>query len=147
MKAYRALAVSLAASLGFAASATAATVANDSSRLSTQYSDWAGGKSNADALITGLHGGSPITLVTPGPNNTVSIAGFTPSAALSHSAVGSALANAQRSLARLGISHPTAEQIQSALIGGEIVLPSGNTTLVRGSVSPRGGDTGPVAVR
>jgi hypothetical protein len=147
MKAYRALAVSLATSLGFAATAMAATVANDSARLSTQYSDWAGGKSNAEALITGLHGGSPITIVTPGPKNTVSIAGFTPSSSLSYSGVGSALGNAQRSLSRLGINHPTAEQIQAALIGGEIVLPSGTTTLVRGSVSPRGGEPGPVAIR
>jgi hypothetical protein len=147
MKAYRALAVSLAASLGFAATAMAATVASDSARLSTQYSEWAGGRSNADALIAGLHGGSPITIVTPGPNNTVSIAGFTPSASLSYPGVGNALANAQRSLSRLGITRPTAEQIQSALIGGEILLPSGTTTLVRGSVSPRGGEPGPVAIR
>src|SRR3954462_11035396 len=70
MKTYRALAVSLAPSLGFAANAMAATVASDSARLSSQYSEWAGGRSNADALITGLHGGSPITIVTPGPNNT-----------------------------------------------------------------------------
>lgn len=148
MKAHRAFAVSLAASLAVAATAMAATVApNESGRLSNQYSDWAGGKSNADALITGLHGGSPVTIVTPGPRNTVSIAGFTPSSSMSYAAVGNALANAQRSLSRLGITHPTAEQIQSALIGGEIVLPTGSTKLVRGSVSPRGAESGPVAIR
>jgi hypothetical protein len=147
MKTYRALAVSLAASLAIATPAMAATVSTDSGRLSTQYSDWAGGKSNADALVTGLHGGSSITIVTPGPNNTVSIAGFTPSSSMSYSSVGTALSGAQRSLARLGITRPTAEQIQTALIGGEVVLPSGSTTALRGSVVARGGEPGPVAIR
>jgi len=142
MKARRALAVSLAASLAFAASATAATVAPaDASRLSSQYSDWAGGKSNAEALITGLRSGSAVTIATTRPDRSVSIAGFTPNAPLSYSGVSSALANAQRSLARLGITHPTAEQIQAALIGGEILLPSGSSAVLRGSVAARGGPT------
>src|SRR4051812_5920841 len=72
MKAYRALAVSLAASLAVAVNAASAAVApNESGRLSSQYSDWAGGRSNADALVTGLRNGAPVTIVTPGPNNTV----------------------------------------------------------------------------
>jgi hypothetical protein len=148
MRTYRAFAVSIAASVAMATAAVAATVApNDSGRLLNQYSDWAGGKSNADALISGLHGATPVTIVTSGPNSTVSIAGFTPSAPMSYSAIGSALGNAQRSLSRLGITRPTAEQIQAALIGGEILLPGGNTTLVRGSVMPRGGEPGPLAIR
>ena len=142
MKARRAFAVSLAASLAFAAHAMAATVApTDASRLSSQYSDWAGGKTNIDALITGMRSGAPVTIVTSGRDRSVSIAGFTPNAPMSNSAVSSALANAQRSLSRLGIAHPNAEQIQAALIGGEILLPSGSSAVLHGSVAARGGTT------
>lgn len=150
---HRAFAASLAASLAFAASAMTATAATaatvtqaDASRLSTQFSDWAGGKSNADSLVAGLRNGAPVTLVTNGADRAVSIAGFTPSAPMSYSAVNAALGNAQRSLARLGITHPTAEQIQAALIGGEVTTSSGAIVAVRGSVPARGAG-GPVASR
>ena len=143
----RALAASLAASLAFAAGAVAAPAPQtDAARLSTQYSEWAGGQSNSDALVAGLRNGAPVTLVTNGADRSVSIAGFTPTGPMSYGAVGSALANAQRSLARLGITRPNAEQIQAALIGGEVATSNGALVSVRGSVNARGG-TGPVASR
>ena len=142
----RALATTLAASLALAGNAMAASApATDATRISSQYSEWAGGRSNAEALVAGLRNGAPITLVTNGANRSVSIAGFTPTASMSYSNVNAALANAQRSLARAGITKPTAEQIQAALIGGEVTTASGATTLVKGSVAPRG--TTPVASR
>jgi hypothetical protein len=142
----RALAVSLAASLAFAANAMAASAPpTEATRLSSQYSEWAGGKSNADSLVAGLRNGAPITLVTTGADRTVSIAGFTPSAPLNYGNVSSALSNAQRSLSRLGITKPNADQIQAALIGGEITTPKGSTGAVKGSVAARG--TTPVASR
>jgi hypothetical protein len=143
----RALAASLAASLAFAASAMAATgPQTDASRLAGQYAEWAGGQSNADALVAGLRTGQPVTLVTNGADRSVSIAGFTPTSPMSQGAVSNALSNAQRSLARLGISRPSAEQIQAALIGGEIATANGTVIPVKGSVAARGG-TGPVASR
>ena len=146
MKRTRALAASLAASLAFAASAMAASApSTDASRLTTQYSQWAGGQSNADSLVAGLRNGAPVTLVTNGSDRSVSIAGFTPSGPMSFGAVASALSNAQRTLSRLGIANPTAEQIQAALIGGEIMTSSGALVDVRGSVNARG--AGPVASR
>ena len=148
MRTYRALAVSLAASLAVAANAMAATApATEATRITSQYSDWLGGKSNADAIVAGLRNGSSVTIVTNGPDRTVSIAGFTPTGSMSYGNVSAALSNAQRSLARLGITKPTAEQIQAALIGGEILLPSGASATVRGSVAARGGGPGPVATR
>ena len=148
MRTYRALAVSLAAALAVAANATAATApATEASRITSQYSDWLGGKSNAEAIVAGLRSGSPVAIVTNGPNRTVSIAGFTPTGSMSYGNVSAALSNAQRSLSRLGITKPTAEQIQAALIGGEILLPSGASATVRGTVAARGGETGPVAAR
>ena len=146
MQRTRALAASLAASLAIAANAVAAPAPQtDASRLASQYSTWAGGQSNADALVAGLRNGAPVTLVTNGSDRSVSIAGFTPSGPMSYGAVGNALSNAQRSLTKLGIQNPTAEQIQAALIGGEVVSSNGKATPVRGSVAARG--TGPVASR
>ena len=147
MERNRALAASLAASLAFAASAMAAPAPQtDASRLAGQYAQWAGGQSNADALIAGLRTGTPVTLVTNGADRSVSIAGFTPNGPMSYGAVSNALNNAQRSLSRLGISHPSAEQIQAALIGGEIATANGSVVPVKGSVAARGG-SGPVASR
>jgi hypothetical protein len=147
MQRTRALAASLAASLAIAASATAATTAaqSDASRLASQYSEWAGGQSNADALVAGLRSGQPVTLVTNAADRSVSIAGFTPTSPMSYGAVGNALSNAQRTLTRLGIKRPNAEQIQAALIGGEVMTSNAGVVAVRGSVGARG--TGPVASR
>ena len=142
----RAFAATLATSLALAGSAMAATSpANDATRLSSQYTEWAGGRSNADSLVAGLRNGAPITLVTNGADRSVSLAGFTPTASMSYGNVNAALSNAQHSLARIGITKPTAEQIQAALIGGEVTTSSGATKLVKGSVAPRG--TAPVASR
>jgi hypothetical protein len=138
---YRMLAASLAASLAVAGSATAAaTPANDTSRIASQYSSWAGSRANAEALVTGLHNGSAVTIVTTGADRSMSLAGFSPSSSMSYGNVNNALLNAQRSLARVGITRPTAEQIQAALIGGEIELPNGRTQALRGVVAARGGN-------
>lgn len=140
------LAASLAASLAFAANAMAASAPpTESARLSSQYSDWAGGHSNAESLVAGLRNGAPITIVTNSRDRSVSIAGFTPASAMSYGGVSSALAGAQHSLARLGIGKPNAEQIQAALIGGEIVTASGATTVMKGSVVARGNTPNRVA--
>ena len=137
MKTYRALAASLAAS----------APVSDATSLSSQYSEWAGGKANSDSLVAGLRNGTPITIVTNGADRTVSIAGFTPSAPMSYGSVSSALSGAQRSLARLGIAKPSADQIQAALIGGEVSTADGATVQVRGNVTPREPAPGKVANR
>ena len=139
MTPFRPIVASLAAAFVLAGNATAASApASDATRLSSQYSEWAGGRSNSDSLVAGLRNGAPVTLVTNGRNRTVSIAGFTPSGTMSYGSVSSALSNAQRSLARIGIDKPSAEQIQAALIGGEVTAKSGATTRVKGSVAARG---------
>ena len=142
------LAASLAASLAFAANAMAAVShATEASRLATQYSAWAGGTSNAESLVAGLRNGAPITIVTNRGAGRVSIAGFTPTASMSYGGVDSALSSARHSLARMGITHPTAEQIQAALIGGEVVTASGGTTVLKGAVVAKGDTSGRVASR
>ena len=89
------------------------------SRLASEYATWAGGRTNADALVKGLRNGSSIMLSTVGPDRVLSLAGFTPPARLSDEEVAAALAQARASLRGLGIQRPSADQIQAALIGGE----------------------------
>ena len=136
---YRKLAASLAASLAAASSAMAATApAGDSTRIISQYSSWAGSRANSEALVNGLRHGTTITLVTTSPDHTVSLAGFTPAGALGEDEIGRALSGAQRTLHRLGVVHPTAEQIQAALIGGDITVGS-RTQALPALVAVRGG--------
>ncbi len=138
---HRKLAVSLAASLLSASSAMAAALPDASqARIATDYSTWAGGRDNADALVSGLHRGTSITLSTKDSASDVSLAGFTPHGPMSYADVNDALARARADLERLGVRHPTAEQIQAALIGGDVHLSNGRTRALRGSVSALGGN-------
>lgn len=126
-----------AAALALAALPTLAAVAPDESRrLSSQYAGWAGGRSNAESLVNGLQNGTTVMLVTQGPNNTRSLAGFTPPAPMAAEDVGAALARARSTLSSMGIRKPSADQIQAALIGGEVTLANGRTRAVQGSVTP-----------
>jgi hypothetical protein len=132
------LAASVAAVLSLQSPAMAATAsATDAGRAGSQYSSWAGSQANAEALVTGLRNGTTVTLVTRGANGGKSLAGFTPAGSMSAAQVDSTLAGAQRSLSRMGITRPTAEQIQAALIGGEVELPNGRTQDLRGMVAAR----------
>ena len=148
MNRHRMLTAAFVAALVTAAPAPWAQAQGDFTRLSSRYAAWAGGKSNADALVTGLRSGSSITLVTTAPDRSVSLAGFTPSAPMSYDAVSGALSSAQQTLARAGITRPTAEQIQAALIGGEVNAANGVTRQLAGVVGARGAaPSGPVALR
>jgi hypothetical protein len=133
-----------AAALALAAiPALAAIAPDDSRRIASQYSSWAGSKTNADALVNGLQNGTTVMLTTQGSDNTRSLAGFTPPARMSSEEVADALARAKATLASLGIRHPSADQIQASLVGGEVTLPNGRTRPVAGAV----GAAGPIAAR
>ena len=131
-------AILVAASLAATCAVAAEVPGGDFAQLSSQYAGWAGGKSNADSLVAGMRSGGSITLVTTGGGRSVSIAGFTPSAPMTYGQINNALAGARQSLTRLGISNPSAEQIQAALIGGDIELASGASRQVAGVIVPRG---------
>jgi hypothetical protein len=125
-----------AAALALAAlPALAAVGAPDSRSLSSRYAAWAGGKANADSLVNGLQSGKTVMIVTQGADNTRSLAGFTPPAPMSEDEVDSALSKARSTLSSMGIRQPSADQIQAALIGGEVELGNGRTRLVQGSVT------------
>ena len=131
----------LAASLLVASSAMAASNRDASpSRIASDFAGWAGGQQNAQALVSGLHGGTSITIATTGPDRAVSLAGFTPAARMDYDEIRSALAGARADLAHLGIRAPTAEQIQAALIGGEVRVRDGRTRQLAGSIAVQGGN-------
>lgn len=124
-----------AAALALAAiPALAAIAPDDSRRIASQYSSWAGSKANADALVNGLQNGTTVMLTTQGSDNTRSLAGFTPPARMSAEEVAAALAQAKATLASMGIRHPSADQIQAAVIGGDVALPNGRTRTIAGAV-------------
>jgi hypothetical protein len=135
------LAITLVIALVVAGRAMAASP--DAASMASQYATWAGGKPNADALVTGMRNGTTITLTTMSPDRTISIAGFTPRAAMGPEEISRALSGARSALARLGIHQPTAEQIQAALIGGEVELRDGGSTIMNGTVAVRGGTSPP----
>lgn len=115
----------------FAAMATS----DDARRISSQYSSWAGGKANADALVTGMQNGTTVMLVTRGSDNTRSLAGFTPQSKMTTEEIAAALARAKSTLSSMGVKQPSADQIQAALIGGEVSLAGGKTKAVQGAVA------------
>jgi hypothetical protein len=131
-------AILVAAALAAPGAWAAEVPGGDFARLSAQYAGWAGGKANADNLVGGLSSGSSITLVTSGDGRPVSIAGFKPSRPLAYREVRSALGGARDTLARLGIARPSAEQIQAALIGGDVEVAGGTSRQVAGVIAPLG---------
>lgn len=130
------LAVALVAiALSAPAVAAVAPADDDARRLASQYASWAGGKSNADALVAGMQNGTTVMLMTRNSDNTRSLAGFTPQSKMTTEEIAAALARARSTLASMGVKQPSADQIQAALIGGEVALPGGRTRAVQGSVS------------
>jgi len=58
---------------------------------------------------------------------------------MSDEEIAQALNGAQRTLQRLGVVHPTAEQIQASLIGGDLAVANGRTQRLAGLIAVRGG--------
>ncbi len=109
---------------------TASTSASSTptNKLVSQFSTFAGSTDNAKALVTGLRTGSSITLTSSG--TTGSSTTFTPpTKPMGFGNVNISLALAQASLAQQGITNPTPQQIQAALVGGSVTTSRGTTTL------------------
>ncbi len=96
-------------------------------KLVSQFSTFAGSTDNAKALVTGLRTGSSITLTSGGSTGPTTI--NPPTKPMGFGNVNISLALAQASLAQQGITNPTPQQIQAALIGGSVTTSKGMTTL------------------
>ena len=120
-------------------------------KIASNFTDLAGSEENALALVNALRTGGEITLVTtvpppagspPGTLPTTTTTSFTPpTKPMGWGNVKHALALAQDQLARAGITNPTAEQLQTALTGGDLVRVNADgtttTTAVKGILTMR----------
>jgi hypothetical protein len=153
MKSHRPILTALAAGLlaAFASTAFAAdggttatnTAANN---LATTYTTFAGSDTNASALVKGLRDGTSITLDTTTTttntdgttNTTTAPATFQPATGkLGYGNVNIVLALAQNQLATMGITDPTADEIEAALNGGTVTLADGSTQTLQGVLALR----------
>lgn len=107
-------------------------------RISSDFDTFAGSTANSDALVTGLRNGTEITLATTGQNGVTTSTTFTPpTGKMGYGNVFISLALAKQQLAGLGITQPTAEQLQAALVGGTVTTGSGQTTTLTGVLQLR----------
>ena len=105
------------------------------SRISSDFSTFAGSTSNSTSLATGLRTGSPITLSSTDAKGVITETTFTPpTGKMGNGNVFISLALAKQQLAGLGITQPTATDIRAALINGPVTLPNGQTTQVNNGV-------------
>jgi len=108
---------------------------NVTNKISSDFSSFLG--SDANAVVTGLRNGTPISLIsttttpsqTPGglPVTTTTTTVITPPTGhMGFGNVYTSLALAKQQLSTLGITQPTPQQLQAALTGGTITQTTGN---------------------
>jgi hypothetical protein len=88
-------------------------LAQSEQKLVERYTDLAGSEANAKALVTGLRDGSAFTLTSGSTSTTID----PPTQKMGFGNVDNALALAQASLQKQGITDPTPEQLKIALAG------------------------------
>lgn len=140
----------LAQTAGTTATTTTTTTASsrDATRLSQEFTTLAGSPGNAQALVTGLHDGTAVTLVTtvPGVNGaaaTTTTSTFTPDTGkLGYGNVRIALSLAEASLAKAGITDPTSAELAAALNGGTLVMADGTSVDLKGVLAARAAGEG-----
>lgn len=108
------------------------------SRISSDFGAFAGSTANADGLVSGLRSGTAITLSSTDLKGVTTTTTFTPpTGKMGYGNVYTSLALAKYQLASVGITQPTAEQLQAALVGGSVTLPNGQTTTLTGVLTLR----------
>lgn len=106
------------------------TTGTAATNLSNNFSNWAGSPENSAALVNGLRTGQPINLTSAPttPGGTVTGTTFTsPTKPMGYGNIKIALSLAQQQLASQGITQPTTQQLQTALMGGSITTTDGVT--------------------
>lgn len=113
-------------------------------QLVASFTVFAGSEENASSLVNGLRSGGLITLTptTPaaavgGTTNDGSLAFMPPTRPMGWGNVRHALTLAQRQLAAQGISNPTPDQLQAALMGGSVITATGQTASLPGTLTLR----------
>ena len=109
-----------------------------SGKISADFSAFAGSTANSDALVTGLRNGTVVTLTSTDPKGVTTSTTFTPpTGKMGFGNVYTSLALAKQQLAGLGITQPTAQQLQAALVGGTVTTASGQSTTLTGVLQMR----------
>jgi hypothetical protein len=120
-------------------------------KIASNFVNLAGSKDNSLALVNALRTGTAVSLVTevpppagspPGTLPTTTTTTFTPpTKPMGWGNVKHALALAQDQLTRAGITNPTSAQLQTALMGGDLVVTNADgttkTTTVKGILTMR----------
>lgn len=118
-------------------------------KIASNFTNLAGSQENALALANALRNGTEVTLTTivPPPAGsteppTTTTTTFTPpTGKMGWGNVKHSLALAQDALTRAGVTNPTAAQLQTALVGGDIVLTNADgtttTTSLKGILTMR----------
>jgi hypothetical protein len=125
----------LAGFLLVAVAPNAAAQADRAVKIAAQYATLAGSPDNALALVEALHYGSSVKLIQPQPlerHIPIMVVIDPPTGAMDWTDIDRALAMAQAALARAGITRPTAEQLEEALLGGDITNEQGQTLAMAG---------------
>jgi len=113
--------------------ATSQGGAKVSGKISSDFLDFSGSPANADGLVGGLRSGTPITLSSTDAKGVTTSTTFTPpTGKMGYGNVYTSLALAKQQLAGLGITDPSAQQIQAALVGGTVVGANGQATALTG---------------
>ena len=127
------------ASAGSAEGATAGGADDNdifaASHIASQFEMLSGSRQNAQSLITGLRYSSKVKLAASAQSNAPGSLIFTPpTKPMGYSEISRALSLAQAQLANRGVTSPTPEQLQIALMGGSFV--SGEKTVGTTGVLP-----------
>ena len=132
----------LLASLLFALPLTAPAHQKDAGqaddRLVEQFTRFAGSKSNAEALVSGLRNDREVKLASAQGS-----ASFTPKTdKMGFGNVNIALSLARATLAEQGIKRPTPDQIKAALNGGTVTNSAGRQVMLTGILTQRASGMG-----
>lgn len=114
------------------------------SKIAGNFTSLAGSEENALALVNALRTGETVqlTYAPTGASTTPTVGTIDPATGqMGWGNVKIALALAQDQLSRLGITNPTAEQLQAALNGGDVIVTNADgsttTTTLRGVLQMR----------
>lgn len=98
-------------------------------KFASDFATFAGSQENAEAMITGLRNGTPITLsggaTTTGTTTTTTTLNTTiipPTKPMGYGNTYISMSLAKAQLAQYGITEPTPEQLQAAMTGGELTI-------------------------
>lgn len=129
---------------------TTTTTSTEATRLANRYATFAGSESNAEALVDALRNGTSVTLDTTttttvtnpdgttSTNTTTTPTTFQPATGkMGWGNVNIALALAQDELKQMGITDPTADQIEAALNGGTLTSSDGTSQSLQGVLALR----------